>query len=241
MEWWIVLIIAIASLGVGIAIGIGCFELGQMLYYKKLGATTQVGTIKRGENFDKESQLLAEQNADIDTIFVGDSMTEQYDIAKFFKNKNYLNRGIGFNFTLQVLDRLQPQVLLLKPKRIVLLIGTNDLYFGYRPTQIAEHIQDIIVKAKTTLPTVKMVIQQVVPLNESMSPDLNRTNNNIALVNQLLVNVCKDTDSQLVNSSKDLIDQNGQLIKKYTVDGLHLNDDGYQILTNCLKKNVENL
>ena len=69
-------------------------------------------------------------------VFMGDSITEGWgqkatsttpDRGEFFPGKPYVNRGISGQTTPQMLVRFRQDVVLLKPKVVVLLAGTNDI------------------------------------------------------------------------------------------------------------------
>ncbi|MEZ5396580.1 MAG: GDSL-type esterase/lipase family protein [Bryobacterales bacterium] len=63
-------------------------------------------------------------------VFLGDSITDGWQLNQYFPGKPYLNRGIGGQITGQMLGRLKADVLDRKPRVVVLLGGTNDLARG---------------------------------------------------------------------------------------------------------------
>src|SRR4026209_1460276 len=65
-----------------------------------------------------------------DVVFMGDSITDiwqQPRFGGFFPGKNYVDRGISAQTTSQMLLRMRPDVVALKPKAVVILAGTNDI------------------------------------------------------------------------------------------------------------------
>src|ERR1051325_5222365 len=62
-------------------------------------------------------------------VFLGDDLTELWGRgdAKFFPGRPYLNRGIVGQTTPQMLVRFHQDVVLLKPKVVVIQGGSNDL------------------------------------------------------------------------------------------------------------------
>ena len=78
------------------------------------------------EKCDKfAEQNIKDFNCDID--FVGDSITEGYDINRYYKNYRVANRGISGDTTDMLLTRTEVSAFDLEPKVINLLIGTNNL------------------------------------------------------------------------------------------------------------------
>ena len=65
-------------------------------------------------------------------VFIGDAITEPWDLAKYFPGKPYLNRGIPGQTTPQMLVRFYPDVIDLHPAAVVILGGINTS----RPTQV---------------------------------------------------------------------------------------------------------
>src|SRR5438132_12042200 len=63
-------------------------------------------------------------------VFMGDSITDiwqQPRFGEFFPGKEYVDRGISAQTTSQMLLRMRPDVIALKPKVVVILAGTNDI------------------------------------------------------------------------------------------------------------------
>ena len=77
-------------------------------------------------------------------VFLGDSLTEGYPAHEFFPDHYVVNRGIAADVSQEVLYRLYPNVLILKPKKIFLLIGTNDLPRKKYKPHVLENIEKII-------------------------------------------------------------------------------------------------
>jgi lysophospholipase L1-like esterase len=64
-----------------------------------------------------------------DIVFMGDSITKFWkEKSDFFSNnRNYSNKGISGQTTSQMLPRFQKDVINLKPDKVVILAGINDL------------------------------------------------------------------------------------------------------------------
>ena len=60
-------------------------------------------------------------------VFLGDSITDLWDLSKSFPGKPYVNRGIGSQVTAQMLLRFHQDVVALRPAAVVILAGINDL------------------------------------------------------------------------------------------------------------------
>jgi hypothetical protein len=77
-------------------------------------------------------------------VFLGDSITENWKLSQSFPGKPYVNRGISGQTTPQMLVRMFPDVIELKPAAVILLAGTNDIAGNTGPvtlTQIQHNFQ----------------------------------------------------------------------------------------------------
>ena len=169
-------------------------------------------------------------------VFLGDSITEGFNVYEFFNGLNVYNRGISGDTTVGVLKRLEQSVFQLKPGIVVILIGTNDLALLTQSTkEVSERIKEIDKAIRSELKTVKIILQSIYPVNYSVNKaSVNlRTNTLIKEINQQL-KIIKDITYLDIYSL--LIDETGNLNKNYTDDGLHINNLGYEFIAKQLKK-----
>ena len=100
-------------------------------------------------------------------IFMGDSITDSWRLADYFPGKPYVNRGISGQTTPQMLVRMYPDVIDLKPAALVILGGTNDLARNTGP-ETAEMIQENVM-AMTELAQahgIKVILCSVTPISD---------------------------------------------------------------------------
>lgn len=60
-------------------------------------------------------------------VFLGDSITDRWDLEASFPGRPFVNRGVGSQITAQMLLRFHADVIALKPRAVVILAGINDL------------------------------------------------------------------------------------------------------------------
>jgi acetyl esterase/lipase/lysophospholipase L1-like esterase len=102
-------------------------------------------------------------------IFMGNSITENWGNVdpQFFKDNNYISRGIGGQVSAQMLVRFREDVINLKPLAVVIEAGTNDFAQnrGYiAPENIFGNIVSMCELAK--LNGIKPIIGSVLPATE---------------------------------------------------------------------------
>ncbi len=169
-------------------------------------------------------------------VFAGDSITEFFPVHEMLQSELKLyNRGIHGINSLQLLEHLNTQVLDLKPSKVVLLIGVNDLKTR-QPEEVRETIETIIATIQQKLPETQIILLSVFPMNESprfVRTPSHRNNDSINRLNALLSDLSGDGVTYL-NLHGALCDESGELPLNRTVDGLHLNVDGYRVVSEIL-------
>lgn len=168
-------------------------------------------------------------------VFLGDSITDEGDWSKLFPDLPVVNRGIGGDTTLGVLNRLD-QVIALEPTQIFLMIGTNDLCFNRSIPDTITNYRKILTRLHTQLPSTKIYIQSVLPFNDTIFPSRAlRSNNNIEKLNVEIKKLAKEYNDPYINLVPAFSGADGRLPSQYTSDGLHLSDAGYLLWREQIK------
>lgn len=169
-------------------------------------------------------------------IFLGDSITECYNLDKHFSHIKLINKGKSGDTTVDILNRLDESVFKLNPDIVFLLIGTNDLeLLDSKPMAIIKNIKKIIKKIKTYNEDIVIYLQSIYPVNPPIKPFSvgKRTNKDILEINKEIKKIKLAT---YLDVASVLTDINGNLNKELTYDGIHINLKGYSVITNYLSK-----
>src|SRR3954452_20467110 len=100
-------------------------------------------------------------------VFMGDSITDFWKLGQFFPGKPYVNRGISGQTTPQMLVRMFPDVIDLKPVAVIILAGTNDIAGNTGPstlTMIEENLQAMTELAQGH--GIKVILCAVMPVSD---------------------------------------------------------------------------
>ena len=211
-------------------------EEGSTYYYENNQKVTGYKTIDNEKYFFKETGVL--QN---NIVFLGDSITQGYNLKASFNNYPVINSGISGNTTRDVLNDMYGRVYQYNPSKVVILIGTNDIFNGISKEETISNINKIINNIKEKLPNTKIYLESLYPINNSDSPNINhwmvgsRTNSFITSIN----NEIKKIEGITYINMYDSLVLNGLLNLAYTYDGLHMNSTGYNVITNKLTPYVE--
>lgn len=166
-------------------------------------------------------------------IFIGDSITQGWEgegrevWAKYYAHRNAVNLGIGGDRTQHVLWRLHNGNLEgLKPKAVVLMIGTNNSNGeDNTPGQIAQGVVVILKKLREKLPDTKILLHAIFPRGENFSPQRGK----LAMINQVLQKSGEGPNILWVDFGHKFLTYDGTIPRELMPDYLHLSKKGYEI------------
>jgi lysophospholipase L1-like esterase len=166
-------------------------------------------------------RLMPDQKKEI--VFVGNSITEMGEWQELLPGRPVVNRGISGDVTYGILARID-EVLSSRPAKIFILSGVNDLKRGIPVDTIAKTFERILVRMKMGSPKTKVFVESVLPVNESMLAAQYKklSNKLVSDLNMRLRALAYKYGYTFVDIAPALADENGQLKKENTQDGLHL-------------------
>ncbi len=159
-------------------------------------------------------------------VFLGDSITAMWRLNEYFPGRDFVNRGIGGQVTDQMLGRVEPDVVALKPEAMLLLGGTNDIALG-APLETVE----IYLKATAELAHshgIKPMIASVLPVSGDMTHD--HPPETILALNHWIENLCRERGYVYVDYFSAMTDGSGGLRADLSDDGLHPNSLGFRVM-----------
>lgn len=167
-------------------------------------------------------------------VFLGDSITEGYDLNKYYSDYPVVNSGIGGYTTTKILEKMDTMVYRYNPTKVFLLIGTNDIAQNNSKEDIINNIGKIIDKIKANRKYTKIYVESIYPIDDEK--EKKRDNKLINDINKGIKELCNKKGVEYINIHDLLMDDYGNLRDEYSNDGLHLTDQGYEVVTKELKK-----
>ena len=181
-----------------------------------------------------------------ETVFAGSSLMEMFPIERFIReeglNAIVYNRGVGGFVTEELLENIDTCILDLKPSRLFINIGTNDLSDPARTVpQIMANYGQILERVRAALPKIEITLMAYYPINyeaatEEMKPCLAiRTNEKLRQANRAAVALAAEHEARFIDLNAPLTDDKGNLKAEYTIEGMHINEQGYRAVYPLLR------
>lgn len=182
-------------------------------------------------------------------VITGSSLMEMFSINKFISeigsNKLVYNRGVGGFTTDDLLEALDICVFELEPARIFINIGTNDLSDSRIPiNSIINNYDKILNAIEERLPNIEIYLMAYFPVNyDAASSEMKecikiRNNEKINMANLEVEKLANRHKKRYIDINKNLKDSEGRLRAEYTIEGLHINENGYRAIFDDMMKYI---
>jgi lysophospholipase L1-like esterase len=170
-------------------------------------------------------------------IFLGDSITQNWNLADFFPGKPYVNRGISGQTTPQILLRIRQDVIELKPKAVVILAGTNDIAENTGPISIEAiegNLASMVELAQKN--GIQVILASVLPAARYNWRPVIQPIEKIRSLNQWMKEYASRTGVEYLDYYSAMVDQKSRLKDELGTDGVHPNSAGYAVMARLADK-----
>ena len=216
--------------------GTGSFFLARGIYKRRYEKEKAELSHKAFEiYYNGKVSLFREENknlSNVDVSFIGDSLTDGYDVKSFYPDYNVVNRGISGDTTFGVEKRLDSSAYDVNPKVVNLLIGANNF------DTMLDNYESIVSKIKEHLPSTKIILCSLT----SMTGDWAKNNNKAINNNKVIKEIADRQNCVYADLFNALLDTSTNKLKEvYSVDGGHLTKAGYEVVTSVITPILKNL
>ncbi len=173
-------------------------------------------------------------------VFMGNSITEGWVNCHpdFFKENNYIGRGISGQTSYQFLLRFRQDVVNLSPTLVVINAGTNDIAENTGPYNEDYTLGNIISMVQLAQANgIKVILTSTLPAASfGWRPEITDAPQKIASLNTRIKQYADQNDIPYVDYYKEMVygDNNG-LNPAYSKDGVHPTPEGYDVMENLIK------
>ena len=195
--------------------------------------------------FDRIDEFKNEPIGKNKIVFLGNSIVkgggnwnERYEL------NNIVNRGISGDYTAGVLKRLD-EILFYKPTSVFIMIGINEFFADnskkpeVNPENVAKNILKIADIITEHSPKTKVFIHTILPINNDQYIRVKEVNYNFLHSNYTpsINSQVEETNSilksnrqyQVIDLHSIFIDKTFKLNPNLSSDGVHLNENGYNL------------
>lgn len=156
------------------------------------------------------------------TIFLGNSLISGFDLSRFGDTSDFINRGIGGDRTIDLINRLD-EVIKRNPKKIFIEIGINDIYCDTSVYHAFVNYKALLTEVKRDIPGCKVYIFSLLPTRDIVINDRAiRLNNKLKVLAKNFNFVFIDIYYHFLNNDKRI------LKSEFAIDNVHLNVTGYK-------------
>jgi lysophospholipase L1-like esterase len=171
---------------------------------------------------------------DVDVVFYGDSLTEGGRWDEYFPNVKIANRGISGDITEDLINRLD-QVVGLKPEKLFLMVGVNDVNRGIEGSVTKLNYKRLFDSITLKLPSTNVYVQSILPVNDKW---FMADNPALLDLNSELERLSGEYGYTYVNLHESFVTDHGKLRDDLSNDGIHLLGEGYFLWKGAIEKYI---
>lgn len=212
----------------------------------------EIGNIFKKQQNDRINQYKHLNKLSIkgEILFTGSSLMEHFPVNELLINKGInkivYNRAVGGFTTSDLLEHMEEMVFGVEPSKIFINIGTNDIgASNYSLDNLIKNYEIILMKIKERLPEANVYVMAYYPINEVAKENKEdweketfktRTNNNIKIANRAVEELAKSMRYKYIDVNSGLTDEDGRLKDEYTIEGIHMYANAYNVILDNMMK-----
>ena len=165
-------------------------------------------------------------------VFLGDLTIEDFSLERFFPGRPVINRGIGGERALELLERLQEDFPPL-PKGVILYLGSVDFHLDEASGEtLAEYLKKAIAALSAIDPPLRVLVLGILPARDFDTVRIEA----LAAANTRLRTVAEGAGQKFLDTGgAPIATPEGRLATESSRDRWHLNEAGYRELAERIK------
>ena len=183
-------------------------------------------------------------------LFTGSSLMEQFPIQEILINHGMsapvYNRGIGGYTIPEMLEAIHEQILDLEPSKIFINIGTNDISIPEETIdKLISDYRQVLVQIKEKLPETEVFMMAYYPVNEKVAAKMPWPGADKAAIlrrerlpeaNAAVKKLAEEFGYNYIDVNDGLTDSEGRTKEEFSIDGIHMWSNAYEIVFENMKK-----
>jgi lysophospholipase L1-like esterase len=182
--------------------------------------------------FREDNAKLLASGAKVDTVFLGDSITEGWarTDADFFSKGN-VGRGISAQTSPQLLVRMHSDVVALKPRVVHIMVGTNDIAHNTGPMTADDSHNNIMAMCEIAQAhKIRVVLGSVPPASKYWWRPEAQPKSEAVAMNEWLRKYAKTVGAQFADYAAVFVDAQGNVKTELAKDEVHPSKEGYALM-----------
>ena len=211
-----------------------------ILYVKKITPQKLISKVGIKVNDATDYSLLSWNSSleqlvyDADIVFIGDSLTRGENFQEYFPDSKIINLGRSGDTVSGVSERSY-LISHFTPEKVFVMCGVNSLKTNSIEDIIFQY-ESMIIKLMNENPNSDFYVQSVLPIQNNKQEG-RLTNENIVKLNGELQNMAERLGLTYIDVYSVYVD-NGEMNHKYTVDGIHLQEEYKYLWLDVLSKYI---
>lgn len=213
-----------------------------------------VAADRNRKEFDIKNHSLIFMKKQPDILFIGDSITEYWELGAYFQTPGQLiiNRGIGGDTTEYLKRRFYEDAVQIHPKHCILGIGINDsadLEGDYWKRLLPRNYDELLSSVKANIASIlemskkaeiPLILTSLLPIDIPIQRHVAMRKRYILELNEWLKDAAKRDGLIFVDYYPHFLAENSrdQLLVHLTYDGLHPNAKGYARMADVLRETL---
>ncbi len=217
---------------------IGCIKTNYINSKLERLGIIKVDPHKRGDYWCIQgwTNTLEKLHLDVDVVFFGNSITGGSSFEKYFPDVSICNLGYPGDNTDGMLLRVN-QIKAVQPEKVFVMAGINGLHIQSENV-FKEKYSTLVDSIQQAVPTAKIYLQSILPVNTSMKAGKTFKKEKIATCNKIVKLIAEQKNCVYVDLYS-LYAVDGILPKELTRDGVHLHPQAYERWANEIRKYIE--
>jgi lysophospholipase L1-like esterase len=185
----------------------------------------------QADKWEKEIAALEKKPSVGDIVFIGSSTIRLWDVEKHLPGLRINNRGFGGSHIADSVRYADRILIPLKPRTVLLFAGGNDINAGKSPEQVFEDYKAFVLKVHDALPDATIHFLSIFP-NLKREEQLPKTQ---ALNALIAAHVKGKPKLGYIDAASALCPDGKPRAEVLRDDKLHLNEDGYALLSKVVR------
>ena len=221
-----------------ITIFIGCVKTDYINSKLERLGIMKIDPVKRGDYWSIQgwTNTLEKLHLDMDVVFFGNSITRGSCFEKYFPNVKICNLGYPGDNTDGMLLRVK-QIKVVNPEKVFVMAGINGLHIQTEEV-FTEKYATMVDSIKLAVPTAKIYLQSILPVNPSMKAGKSFNKEKIARCNELVRKIAEEKGCVYIDLYR-LYAVDGIMPEELTRDGVHLYPKAYNRWAEEIRKYIE--